>query len=99
MNRRGFLKGLAAAVPALLISGLVAQEAEAYGPRHARAAVRGTARRTARRTTRRVARRRMVMLPPVYTTTVVSGVTIYVVDGVQYAKEMDNGQVVYIEVQ
>lgn len=95
MNRRGFLKGLAAAVPALLISGLVAQEAEAYGPRRARAAVRGTARRT----TRRVARRRMAMLPPVYTTTVVSGVTIYVVDGVQYAKEMDNGQVVYIEVQ
>lgn len=93
MNRRGFLTRLAVAIPALLAPGFFFKDADAHGPSRARQAARGTARRT----TRRVARRRMAMLPPVYTTVVVTGVTYYVVDDVRYVKEMDNGQVVYIE--
>lgn len=88
----------------LLVSGLApapmpgaAQDADAqraYVRRRpaARVAVRGTARRTARRVTRR----HMYALPRGYTTTVVSGSTIYVVEGVQYKKVIIDGRVAYV---
>ena len=90
MKRRRFLKVAAVAFSALLTQGALLGVAEAYGRR--------SARRTARRTTRRVARRRMYTLPAGYTTVAAAGVTYYVVDGVRYTRQMEGGNVVYVEV-
>lgn len=62
-------------------------------PNRGPASVHGTARRTARRTTRRIN-----TLPRGYTTTVVSGVTYYYVDGIYYEAVYEGSTVVYIQV-
>jgi hypothetical protein len=90
MNRRGFLRVAAVAFSALLTQGVLPGMAEAYGRR--------TARRTARRTSRRVSRRRLYTLPAGYSTVAAAGVTYYVVDGVRYTRQMEGGNVVYVEV-
>ena len=90
MKRRRFLRVAAVAFSALLTQGLVLGVAQAYGRR--------TARRTARRTSRRVTRRRLYRLPAGYSTVAVGGATYYVVDGVRYTRQMEGGNVVYVEV-
>jgi hypothetical protein len=62
----------------------------------------GTARRVARRTTRRAVyranARRFYTVPLGAEIILVGGTTYYVVNGVRYIKTIENGQVVYIEV-
>jgi hypothetical protein len=62
----------------------------------------GTARRVARRTTRRAVYRanprRFYTVPVGAVVIVESGTTYYVVNGIRYIKAIENGQVVYIEV-
>ncbi len=62
----------------------------------------GTARRVARRTTRRAVyranARRFYTVPVGAVTVVESGTTYYIIDGVRYIKTIENGRVVYIEV-
>jgi hypothetical protein len=90
MKRRRFLTVAAVTFAALLAQGVLSSVAEAYGRR--------TARRTARRTSRRVTRRRLYTLPAGYTTVAAAGTTYYVVDGVRYTRQMEGGNVVYVEV-
>ena len=62
----------------------------------------GTARRVARRTTRRVVyranARRFYTVPFGAVTIIESGITYYVVGGIRYIKTIEDGRVVYIEV-
>ncbi len=93
MRGKKVLKVVAIALLALGLHAAVPETAEAH-----LGGVRRTSRRVSRRTSRRVVRRHMVALPAVYTTTIVAGVTYYVIDGVRYVKQIQGGQVVYVVV-